>query len=411
MFLQSPCEHAFCLDCARSDSICYLCDERIQKIQTIKMMEGIFICAAPHCLKSFLKKAEFESHIHERHADLLHPNAEKDGNESDAVSAKRTMVSDSTVQAPPRPVFSPSSNSQFHDREDKAYRLQLRDQPPSWPGMQPKLTPPGQIQNLPSEPQPDNNGPQGFDRSGPPNRFSQQSFDSQGSMQQDSGQFPDKQRGILSRTAFPEYPMHPHQPPNFAVPITPNPGLVPPPFNYPPFAPDGAQPYYGAPYEMARPDSAPEVGSEQGSLLGFPPGPQGGMNFSENYPRPWNFGPVGVPFEPSPSAQGILNMSDSQGRVAFFQGDYGRNSGALPSNLPPLHAGNKGIEPVQGGNPMDGEGILAPQPLQLPPPPPLPPPHMSQLNQGQFYSGEMGHDGQSFRWQHEKRDSFGSGQD
>jgi len=52
----SPCDHAFCLDCARSDSICYLCDERIQKIQTIKMMDGIFICAAPHCLKSFLKK-------------------------------------------------------------------------------------------------------------------------------------------------------------------------------------------------------------------------------------------------------------------------------------------------------------------------------------------------------------------
>ncbi|CAH8338202.1 unnamed protein product [Eruca vesicaria subsp. sativa] len=49
----SPCDHAFCLECARSDSICYLCDERIQKIQTIKMMEGIFICAAPHCLMSF----------------------------------------------------------------------------------------------------------------------------------------------------------------------------------------------------------------------------------------------------------------------------------------------------------------------------------------------------------------------
>ncbi|KAF3538056.1 hypothetical protein F2Q69_00018256 [Brassica cretica] len=62
---QNPCEHAFCLECARSDSIFYLCDERIQKIQTIKMMEGIFICAAPHCLRSFLKKPDFEAHVHD----------------------------------------------------------------------------------------------------------------------------------------------------------------------------------------------------------------------------------------------------------------------------------------------------------------------------------------------------------
>ena len=41
------------------------CDERIQKIQTIKMMEGIFICAAPHCLRSFLKKPDFEAHVHD----------------------------------------------------------------------------------------------------------------------------------------------------------------------------------------------------------------------------------------------------------------------------------------------------------------------------------------------------------
>lgn len=39
------------------------CEERIQKIQTIKMNEGILICAAPQFFKSFLKKDEFESHI------------------------------------------------------------------------------------------------------------------------------------------------------------------------------------------------------------------------------------------------------------------------------------------------------------------------------------------------------------
>ena len=97
----SPCEHAFCLDCAKSDSMCYLCDERIQKIQTIKMMEGILICAAPHCLKSFLKKADFESHIQDSHSDLLRPNAEKeDGNESETQSVRQFTASDSTLRGP-----------------------------------------------------------------------------------------------------------------------------------------------------------------------------------------------------------------------------------------------------------------------------------------------------------------------
>uniref|UniRef100_A0A5B6ZP24 RING-type E3 ubiquitin transferase n=1 Tax=Davidia involucrata TaxID=16924 RepID=A0A5B6ZP24_DAVIN len=414
----SPCDHAFCLDCARSDSICYLCDERIQKIQTIKMMEGIFICAAAHCLKSFLKKTEFESHIHETHADLLQPITEKeDGNESEAVSAKQSTASDSTAWAPLRPVFSPNSNSQVHDREDKARRPQPRDQPTPRPIIQPKPLPPlfGQIQNYPSELPPDNNRPQGFDRPGPQNRFHQQSFDTHGALQQESSQSLDRQQ---SDNPFPEYAlMHAHQPPNFAVPVNTNPVLAPPPFSYPPFPPEGAQPFYGAPYDMTLPDTAPEVGSEQGSLLGFPPGPAGGVNFSESYPRPWNMAPVGVPFEHSPASQGIgdgfANMSDSQGRVAFFQGDYGRNQGVLPSNLPhPL--ANRVMEPVQGGNamdPRDGKGILAPQPLPLPPPPPPPPPHLSQLKRGKFYSSDMSRDGQGFGWQHEKRDSFGSGQD
>ncbi|KAK9290680.1 hypothetical protein L1049_008854 [Liquidambar formosana] len=414
----SPCEHAFCLDCARSDSICYLCDERIQKIQTIKMMEGIFICAAPHCLKSFLKRTEFESHIHETHVDLLQPNAEKeDGNESEAISAKQPSASDSTVRAPPRPVFSPSSSSQFHDRDDKARRQQPREQPPPRPIIQPKPPP---FFGQASESQPDNNRPHVFDRPGPHNRFHQQNFDTQGGLQQESVQFPDKQQGVLSETSYPEYPpMHSHQPTNFAVPINSNPGLTPPPpFSYPPFPPEGAQPFYNAPYEMARQDSAPEVGSEQGSLLGFPPGQAMGMNFPASYPQPWNAGPAGMPFEPPPvgqgTADGYTNLPDSQGRVAFFQGDYGRNPGGLPLNSPHPPLANKGMEPVQGGNsmdPRDGKGVLAPQPLPLPPPPPPPPPHLSQLKRDKFYSGNMGHDGQGFGWQHENRDSFGSGQD
>ncbi|KAL4587284.1 hypothetical protein LXL04_000152 [Taraxacum kok-saghyz] len=115
-----PCEHAFCLDCARSDSICYLCDERIQKIQTIKMMEGIFICAAPHCLKSFLKKTDFEAHVYAVHSDLVNPNAQKEVNESEP---RKPTTSDSTVQAPtPRPV---------QDGEDRTQTQRLQPlQPP-----------------------------------------------------------------------------------------------------------------------------------------------------------------------------------------------------------------------------------------------------------------------------------------
>ncbi|PQQ12825.1 E3 ubiquitin-protein ligase Hakai [Prunus yedoensis var. nudiflora] len=387
----SPCEHAFCLDCARSDSICYLCDERIQKIQTIKLMEGIFICAAPHCLKSFLKRSEFESHIHENHAYLLQPNADKmDGNESEARSTKQGTVSESTSRAPPRPVFSPGSNSQLHDREDKARLQQSREQSLPRPVMQPNQAPAfGQLQNNPA----DLSRPPGFDRPSPHNLFHQQSYESVGNTMQESGQFSDKQQ-----TPFSEYPpMHSIQPPNYAVPINSNQVRMPSlPFAYP-FPVDGSQPFYNAPYEIARQDSAPDVGQEQGSLLGFPPGSAGNMNFTASYPQSWNAGQAGVPFEAAQGGQGTAdgfsNSSESQGQVAFYQGEFGRNPGGMPFN--PQHMTNKAMEAVHGGNsmdPRDGKGILASQPMPLPPPPP-PPPHMSQLNR-QFYQGDTGRDGQ-----------------
>lgn len=171
----SPCEHAFCLDCARSDSICYLCDERIQKIQTIKMMEGgIYICAAPHCLKSFLKKSEFESHIQKTHADLLQTNvaAKNNGNESEPLSAKQPSASESTARAPPKTTpFSPNSTSQQvnnNTNDEKSnvpqvrnHQQQQQQQQTPWPMMQqPMQFPPpyfGQFQNRPSDSQPNYN--------------------------------------------------------------------------------------------------------------------------------------------------------------------------------------------------------------------------------------------------------------
>lgn len=404
-----------CLRNAISSFTCFVdcsCDERIQKIQTIKLMEGIFICAAPHCLKSFLKKTEFEAHIHVSHADLLlQPNAEKEDNESE--SAKQPTVSESSVRAPPRPVFSPGQNSQLNDRDDKARWQQPREQPPPRAGLLPKQPPVfGQLQNYQSDAQPDGSLPPGFERPGPHNRF-QQSFDMQGTPQQESSQ----QQGILSETQFPEYPpMHPMQPPNFVVPMNSNPLLTPP---FPPFPTEGSQQFYGAPFGMPRPDSVTEVGSEQASLLGFPPGPPGGVNFPPSYSQLWNPGPGGAPFEVPSGGQGIAegfgNMSDSQGKAAFYQG-YAQNPGGAPMINPPLPTGNKGMEAVQGSSgmdPRDGKGILTPPAMSLPPPPPGPPPqsHMSQHKRGKYYSGDMVRESPGFGWPHENRDGFGSSQE
>ncbi|XP_050214343.1 E3 ubiquitin-protein ligase HAKAI homolog [Mercurialis annua] len=397
----SPCEHAFCLDCARSDSICYLCDERIQKIQTIKLMEGIFICAAPHCLKSFLKRVDFESHIQESHADLLQSNSEKEfGNDTEVQSTKQHSVSDSTARAPSRPLISPSSNSQF-DSEDKPRRQQVREQPLARPMMQPRPPFFGQGQNYPSDPQLDSSRPPGFDRPGIQNHFQ---HNMQGGPQQESNQ------GILPDIPMPEYPpMHPIQLPNFGVPMNPNP-MMTPQYGHPPFQSEGGQQFYGGPYDMgqmARPDSASEAGAEQGSLLGFPPG----VNMMPNYPQPWNSGPA-------PGGQGIpdgySNMSDSRGNVGFYQGDYGLNPGVAPIMPHPPPSANKGMEGMQGGNAMDArenKGMSVAQPYQHLPPPPPPLPHASQPQRGKYYNDDMGRDGQGYGWQHENRDSYGTGQE
>ncbi|XP_019412962.1 PREDICTED: E3 ubiquitin-protein ligase Hakai-like [Lupinus angustifolius] len=354
----SPCEHAFCLDCARSDSLCYLCDERIQKIQTIKMMEGILICAAPHCLKSFLKKADFESHVQDSHANLLRSNADKeDGNESEVQSVRQSTASDSTARGPQRPVFSPTSNPQLHDQEEKTRRQPPRDQPPSWPNMQSKLPYFGQ-QHHPSDAPSGSVG--GFQQG-----FHQQSFDIHHPSKEPS-QFSDRQQSVGPETQFPVYsPMHSGQPPNNPTLVTSNPMPNPPmPFGYPPYPLERGQPFYAAaPYDnIPRQDSASDISRDQSSLLGFP---QGGVpNFPGNYSQSWHAGMGGVPFE------------QGQGGMAV--------------------------------DPRDAKGVLATQPVAVQPPPPAAP-HMSHMKPN-YYSSEGGHDhGQGYGWQqqHDNRDSFG----
>ncbi|CAA0830550.1 RING/U-box superfamily protein [Striga hermonthica] len=338
----SPCEHAFCLDCARSDSLCYLCDERVQKIQTIKMMEGLFICAAPHCLKSFLKRTEFESHIRGAHADLINPNWEKEVNESsEAISSRKASASETTVQAPLKPVFSPHLNFQVNDREDKnQQRPPNRDPSLSRPVMQLRPVPnfSGQGPNHLSEQQHPETSNQlhGFDTDATQNR-------------QDSVN------------------------PNSAMP-------APQQFVFPANSSNGGKKFFGAPYEMAKPNSTQDPGPGQGSMLGFSPRPAGPITFPPNYPQPWNMGPGSVPLEPPLVTQGPTDgfvNTGPQGR-GFFQGDFGQNTGIMPLSAPQL-AANTSVEQGQGRNfvdPMDGKKI------------PLPPSQLAQMQRGRSFSSD-----------------------
>ncbi|XP_047338505.1 E3 ubiquitin-protein ligase HAKAI homolog [Impatiens glandulifera] len=205
----SPCDHVFCLECARLDPGCYLCDQKIVKIQTIKLMEGIFICAAPHCLVSFLSVSDFESHIHENHANLLNQNniiEKEDGNELEDINVKQQQstavsASDSTTARapPPKLPFSPttSSNSQINDRDEKYRRPPMLQQP----------------------------------RPPPPTPFFGQ------------------------QTQIQQLDQNPNYPPNFQMQGNPNQILAAPPPMF------GAQPFYGG--------GVPPF--EPGSVLGFPP--------------------------------------------------------------------------------------------------------------------------------------------
>ncbi|KAG0599425.1 hypothetical protein M758_12G150600 [Ceratodon purpureus] len=71
IWLQIPCEHVFCLTCAKLDPTCFLCEERVTRIQKMDVLEGIFICGAPGCLRSFLARPDFDNHISDAHSQLL----------------------------------------------------------------------------------------------------------------------------------------------------------------------------------------------------------------------------------------------------------------------------------------------------------------------------------------------------
>ncbi|KAK8964599.1 hypothetical protein KSP40_PGU013408 [Platanthera guangdongensis] len=356
------CRHLSSLGRCQISIATRMCEERVQKIQSVKMLEGIFICAAPHCLKSFLKKAEFESHVHESHADLLlQPNADKEGggetsnfntprpSSADLQKQLSSLPESSTARAPLRSGFSPSSNSQPQDRDDRPHRPPSRDQPYQRPP--PQLRPPHFISSQPHPPgdgQTESNMHRAYDR--PFSWFSNQ---------QDTDRAP-------SESMFPNFPAQS----NYQMPPNPNQPLFMQQFNYPAFQADGSQPFFGAPpYDMPpRPESTPPEGaSEQGSVLGLPPAPAG---FRENYPRPWGM-----------DLMSFANPADSQGGMAFFHGEFvqGFMLNPLPGRESDLQGGSRNHH-------SDGKGLAPSMPgkMALPPPPPLPPPLSHQINRGRF---------------------------
>lgn len=288
------------------------CDGRIQKIQTIKLMEGIFICAAPHCLKSFLKRSDFESHVHEVHADLLQQEMYPDGaNETYSMNMTRpAQPESSTARGPSRPGFLPNLNSQIQDREDRARRHQSRESTPMRPPIQ-QTQPPFHVyqQHQPAESQTDNNQqPQVWFQN-------PQAFDHQSGLQ-------NKHMGIPPESSFRDHntPTHAFQLPNYPMQQMPvplpvsmvmnnNPGLNPSPqFNYPPPQPMDAHLYY---------NSNPESGNhqDQSSLLGFPPHilPVGAAGFPGNT-RQWNAVGFGsMQFESVSAVQANPNIVENQG--------------------------------------------------------------------------------------------------
>jgi E3 ubiquitin-protein ligase Hakai len=336
------------------------------------MMEGIFICAAPMCLKSFLKKADFEFHVPDVHANLLQTNQEKEEerNESDAPNISRASAGDtqrqsqmpemSTARAPPR-----SGVSQ--DREERSRYHQSREQTPLRP---PTLSKPpsfhGRHSYPPGDTQAENNPPQGFDR--PYNWTSQSRQESPGAatpLRQESDHSTQDKQQLMANAPYMFPPIPPHQG-NFMMPMNMNQPLIPnAPFNYP-LQQDGNPQYFSAPFQMQLPDT----GSDQGSMPSVQP-PAGPMSFPEGLQRPWAMGLM--PFQSLALGQGMADgVGDPQGGggLAFMQAGFGgMPDGSMNTGMP-----DRG----------DGRGILAQMPMSmqmqmsLPPPPPTQPPSGSQ---------------------------------
>lgn len=136
-----PCEHIFCLTCARKDSVCYLCGERVLRIQRLEVLDGIFICGAPRCLRSFIKRQDFQLHVKEAHADLIETADDREKMRQEVDSQKGAASSEQ--QGQPQALSRSSSGVHLPLQEQKSGSLQPQtseSQPAK--GVQQKITTP-----------------------------------------------------------------------------------------------------------------------------------------------------------------------------------------------------------------------------------------------------------------------------
>ncbi|KAH7302435.1 hypothetical protein KP509_23G073000 [Ceratopteris richardii] len=119
-----PCEHIFCLTCARKDTACYLCGERILRIQRLEVLDGIFICGAPRCLRSFIKRQDFQVHVKEAHTDLIENTDDREKIRQDVDSQKGAASQEPQVQT--QALSRSSSGVQLSQHEQKSGSSQLQ---------------------------------------------------------------------------------------------------------------------------------------------------------------------------------------------------------------------------------------------------------------------------------------------
>lgn len=305
-------------------------------------MEGIFICAALHCLKSFIKQTDLVAHIHELHPDLIQSDTKKEAihSHSSTDTHKESITQEtSTACAPPQPGLSVSAYFRQQNRDERTHSQQFNDYPSTVELQHLRFM---QADNL----------PQGSDMSNAWMNLSQDMSQAGPQIQQVSNQSFTQNHGVN--------PLQLPLQPNYQLPVNPNQAMLPPAAVSYHLSTDGSQQFYSMPYQLPNPEQLQTGGPVQGSVLGFSPAPGGIATFAGNGPRPWLTSQMVVPMDPSVilaqgSLQGYTNLTDAQRNSQI--------SGGWLLNQPQIGQDSKlhGVSAVDS----DSNGVFAQQ-LQQP---------------------------------------------
>ena len=63
----------------------------------MEVLDGIFICGAPRCLRSFIKRQDFQLHVRETHVDLIDVADDKERSQND-VDSQKGLSSETQIQ-------------------------------------------------------------------------------------------------------------------------------------------------------------------------------------------------------------------------------------------------------------------------------------------------------------------------